>query len=57
MDSYTPPSVTEYGDVSELTKGSGDNLEFDGAYHVCGFLLIDVTGPGDERGGGGSPAH
>ncbi len=56
MDSYTPPSVTEYGDVSELTKGSGDNLEFDGVHLVCGFIPVpDVTGPGNEPGG--SPAH
>lgn len=46
MDSYEPPSVTEYGDVSELTKGSGDSWEIDAAYYVCGFVLIDI---GDDQ--------
>jgi hypothetical protein len=36
MDDYTPPSVTEYGDVEDLTRGNWQNWEYDGTWFVFG---------------------
>jgi hypothetical protein len=39
---YTPPSVTEYGDVSELTQGNMQGEHWDGTIYIE-FFPPDIT--------------
>lgn len=46
MDAYTPPSVTEYGDANDLTRGNFHGESFDGSVFII-FPLKEDNPPND----------